>query len=73
MVYFSSLRSGIGADMGSLSVSGIGYGIPHIRPKRPECHPYRVAKNYELKGLDGLRWSSIGFCSLLGNLERYDS
>ncbi|XP_058211514.1 uncharacterized protein LOC131323685 [Rhododendron vialii] len=33
-------RSVIGADMGGTSVSGIGYGIPNIRPVCPECHPY---------------------------------
>ncbi|KAI8555973.1 hypothetical protein RHMOL_Rhmol05G0217100 [Rhododendron molle] len=35
--FSSSPRSGIGADMDSLSVSGIGYENPHISP---ECHPY---------------------------------
>ncbi|KAI8524295.1 hypothetical protein RHMOL_Rhmol13G0139400 [Rhododendron molle] len=37
MIPSSPPRSGIGADIGRLSVSGIGYGNPHIRP---DCHPY---------------------------------
>ncbi|KAI8535107.1 hypothetical protein RHMOL_Rhmol10G0149400 [Rhododendron molle] len=39
-----SPRSGIGADMGSLSVLGIGYENPHIRPDCLDCHPYFLSR-----------------------------